>query len=103
MSCDMPEPCKLPSLVSCQKKAHKEVALAPHPVAYLVFQVGDAEKFPQAPGFENLDPPSPLYFFSRVSEQGPFFTSIEEDGVDKRRVRLELACEADGVASQDPV
>ena len=67
--------------------------LAPHPVVGVVLQVGDAERFPQAFGFEGLDP------FLRVSEQGPIcFTAIEEDGGDKRLVELELACEADGVA-----
>ena len=30
--------------------------LAPHPVVGLVLHVGDAEKFPQALGFESLDP-----------------------------------------------
>ena len=35
---------------------HKDVDRAPHPVVGLVLQVGDAEKCPQAPGFENLDP-----------------------------------------------
>ena len=76
---------------------HKEVDLAPHPVVGLVLQVGDAEKFPQALGFESLD------LFFRVSKQGPCFTAIEEDGGDKRLVELELACEADGVAPLDPV
>ena len=38
-----------------------------------------------------------LFFFS-VSKHGPYFTVIEEDAVDKRRVHPELACEADGVA-----
>ena len=35
VACDMPEPCKFPSLDSCQKRflwTHKEVDLAPHPV-----------------------------------------------------------------------
>ena len=56
---DMPEPCKFPSLDSCQKRflwTQKEVDVAPHPVVGLVFQVGDAEKFPQALGFDCLDP-----------------------------------------------
>ena len=59
MACDMPEPCKFPSLDGCQKRflwTHKAVDLAPHPVVGLVHQVGDAEKFPQALGFESLDP-----------------------------------------------
>ena len=59
VACDLPEPCKFPSLESCQKRflwTHKEVDLAPHPVIRLVPQVGDAEKFPQAFGFESLDP-----------------------------------------------
>ena len=75
--CDMPEPCKFPSLDSCQKRflwSHKGVDLAPHPVVGLVLQVGDVEKFPQALGFEILDP------FFRVSKQGPCFTAVEEDG-----------------------
>ena len=58
VACDMPEPCKFPSLDSCQKKflwTRQEVDLAPHPVVRLVFQVGDAEKFPQAVGFKSLD------------------------------------------------
>ena len=59
VACDMPEPCKFPSLDSCQKGfmwTHKEVDLAPHQVAGLVLEVGDTEKFPQTFGFEGLDP-----------------------------------------------
>ena len=85
MACDMPELCKFPSPDSCQKRflwSHKEVDLAPHPVAGLVLQVRDADRFPRALGFESLGP------FSRVSEQGPYFTAIEEDGSDKRLVGL---------------
>ena len=58
MACDMPEPYKFLSLDSCQKRflwILKEVNLALHPVVGLVLQVGDAEKFPKALGFENLD------------------------------------------------
>ena len=101
MACNMPEPCKFPSLHSCQKPflwTQKEVDLAPHPVVGLVLQVGDTEKFPQTLGFEAW-----ILFFFRVSKQGPCFTAIEEDGGDKRLIELELACEADGVAPPDPV
>ena len=59
MACDMPEPFKFPSLGSCQKRflwTHKGVDLASHPVIVFVFQIEDAEKFPQALGFESLDP-----------------------------------------------
>ena len=59
MACEMPEPCKFPSLDSCQKKflwTYEEVDLVPHPVVGLVLQVGDAEKFPLTLGFESLDP-----------------------------------------------
>ena len=39
LACDMPEPCKFPSLDSCQKTfpwTYKEVDVAPHPVVGLV-------------------------------------------------------------------
>ena len=94
MASDKPEPCK--SLASCQKRflcTHKEADLALHPVVGLVLQVGDAEKFPQALGFESQDP-----FFFKVSKQGPCFTAIEEDGGDRRLVELDLASKAGGVA-----
>ena len=51
MVCDMPKPCKVPSVDSCQKRflwALKEVDLSPHPSVGLVLQVGDSEKFPHA-------------------------------------------------------
>ena len=83
----MPEPCEFPSLDSCQKRfmwVHKEVDLAPHPVVGVVLQVEDAETFPLALGFENLDP------FLRVSKQGSCLTAIEEDGGDKRLEQLNL-------------
>ena len=99
MACDMPKRCKFLSLGSCQKRClwtHREVDLAPHPIFGLVLQVGNAEKFPQALGFESLHPSL------RVSKQGPCFTAIE-DGGDKRLVEPELACEADGVAPPAPV
>ena len=62
MVCDMPKPCKFPSLESIQKRflwTLKEVDLAPHPVVGLVLQVGDVKKFFQALVFENLNPFSP--------------------------------------------
>ena len=62
-----------------------------------VLQVGDAEKFPRALGFEGLD------IFLTVSKQSPRFTAVEEDGGDKRLVEIELACETDGAASPVPV
>ena len=84
MACDMPEPCTFSFLDSYQKRflwTHKQVDLAPHPVVYPVLLVGDTE-FPHAPGFQSLDP------IFRVSKQGPRFTAIEEDGGDKRLVKL---------------
>ena len=98
--CDMPEPCEFPSRDSCQKRfiwTLKEGDLAPYPVVGLALQIGDAKKFPQILGFESRDP------FFIVSKQGPCFTAMEEDGGEKRLVQLELAFEADGVASPDPV
>ena len=76
---------------------HKGVELAPHPVVGLVLQVRDAEKFPQALGFEDLDP------FLRASKQGPCFTAKDEEGGDERLVELELAREADGVENPSTV
>ena len=92
---DTPEPCKFPSLDSCQKRflwTHKEVDFAPHLVVGLVLQVGVAGKFPHALGFESLDP------LFRVSKHGPCFTTIGENGGDKTLAEFELAYEADGVA-----
>ena len=59
MACDMPVLCKFPSLKNGRERflwTHKEADLALHPVFGLVLQVGDVEKFPQALGFESLDP-----------------------------------------------
>ena len=73
--------------VSVSSQSPEEVPVDPQgswssSVVGLVLQVGDAEKFPQAHGFEGLDP------FLRVSKQGPRFTALEEDGGDKRLVEL---------------
>ena len=65
--------------------AYKAATIALHPVVGLVLQVRDAEKFPQALGFEGL-----IFFSgSRVSVSQP----VEEDGGDKRLAELEIACE----------
>ena len=63
-----------------------------------MLQLGDAEEFSQALGFQSLDP-----FFSGVSQQSPCFTIIEQDGGDKRLVQLELVREAYGVPPPDLV
>ena len=79
MAYDMPKPCKFPSLDSCQKRflwTHKEADLALHPVVGLVLQAGDAEEFPQAPGFEGLDPFFFLFFQSQHAES-MFHSQIE--------------------------
>ena len=55
VACDNPEPCKFLSLASCQKRflrTHMGINLVPHPVVGLVLQEGDAEKVPQALGFD---------------------------------------------------
>ena len=44
VACDVPEPCKFPSLDSVQRRflwSHDEVDLAPHPVVGLVLQAGE--------------------------------------------------------------
>ena len=100
MACDMPESREFSSLGSCQKRflwAHKEADLTPHPVIGLVLQVGGAEMFPRALGFQSLD------LFLRVSKQGPCLRAIEEDEGDKRLVQLALTCDVDGAASPDTV
>ena len=46
VACDIPKPCKLPSLDSCQKKflwTYREADLALQPIVGLVLRVGDAE------------------------------------------------------------
>ena len=79
--CDMPEPCRLPSLDSCQKRflwTNKKVDLAPHLFTGLVLQAGDAEKFPQALGFKSLDLLFILFPFSSQwpSSHGPSLFSV---------------------------
>ena len=101
MACNMPDPCRFPSLDRYQKRfpwSHKEGDLAPQPVIGLVLQVGYAESF-----LRHLVSKARILFFSRVSKQRPCFTAIEKDGSDKRLVQLELACESDGVASPEHV
>ena len=96
MTC--PNHAKFLSLDTCQKRflcIHKEVGLTPHPVVGLVLQVEDTEKFPLAPDLESLGP-----FFFKSQQAGSMFHSHRGD---KRLVRVELACEADGVAPPDPV
>ena len=42
VACDMPEPCKFPSLDSCQRRflwTHEETDLSSHPVVGFVLQV----------------------------------------------------------------
>ena len=100
----MPEPFKFLFRNSYKKRflwTHKEVDLAPHPVVGLVLQVGDAEKFPQALGFNGLDPF--VFVFWSVSKQSPCFTAVEQEEGVLRLVQIELACEVDGVAPPDPV
>ena len=78
--CDMPEPCKFPSLDICEKRflwTHKEVDLAPYPVAGPLLRLGNTEKFPHALGFESLDS---LF----LCKQGPCFTAVEGGRGDKR-------------------
>ena len=97
---DMPEPFKFPSLDKGRKRflwAHREDGLVPHPVVGHVLQVGDVEKFPPKLDLESLDP------FLRVCKQGQCLTAIQKNGGGKRLVQLDLACEADGVASQSGI
>ena len=73
MALDMPELCEFSSLDSRQKRllwAHKKVDCAPHPVVGIVLQVGNAEKFPHALGFESLDLFSESASRVRVSRHG---------------------------------
>ena len=86
MTRNMPEPCKFPSLDSCQTRflwTDKEVDLALHPVVGLVLQIGDAEKFSRARWCQK-----PGFFFFQTQQASPCFTAIEEDGYDKRLEEL---------------
>ena len=104
----MPQPCKFSFLDSGQKgflRAHEAADLAPRPVTghfaqslvINLFQAGDANKLSQA---LDLKKKKSLDLCLRVSEQNPCLAAVEEDGDDARLVQLELACKADGVASQ---
>ena len=75
MACDMPDSCKFPFLDRCQNRFLWTCMEVDHNV----------EKLFHALGFESLDP------FLRVSQRGPCFTAIEEDGGDKSLVQLKLA------------
>ena len=101
MAHGMPGPCEFPSLDSCHRRllwAHKEGDLATHLVVGPILQVEDAKQFSQLVSkFDSLDP------FLRVGKQDPCLTTVQEDGDNERLVQLELAYEADGVASPDPV
>ena len=78
--------------------ALKEVKFALHPVAVLIaLQVGDAEEIPWC-----LVSKAWILFF-QSQQAGSVSRSHRGDGSDKRIVHLELHCEADGVASPDPV
>ena len=46
---------------------------------------------------------SKAWIFFQSQQAGSMFTAIEENGGDKRLVKLELACKADGVSPPDPV
>ena len=100
VACDTPEPCKFPSLDSCQKRflwTHKGVDLAPHPVVKSCAPSRRCGEVPSGIWFRKHGP------FIGVIKQGPCFTAIEDDGGDKRLVQLELVCEADGVELNCPL
>ena len=93
LACDMPEPCKFPSLYSCQKRflwTHKEVDLAPQPSGWSYAPSRRWVEIPQMLDFNSLG----LYFSQQT---GSFFTAIEEDGGGKRLVELDF----DGFAPPD--
>ena len=74
--CDMSEPCKFPSLDSCQKRflwVCKEVDLPQQPAIGLVLKVGEAEMLSQALNLECL-----RSFFLSVSKQRSCFIVLEE-------------------------
>ena len=65
--CDMPEPCKFPSLDSCQKVflwTHKEVDHAPHPVVGLVLQIRRCREVSSGTWFQK-----PRSFFSESASR----------------------------------
>ena len=96
----MPEPCECPSLDSCQKRflwAHKELDLALHSVVGLALGVGDAV-------FSHICLGSLNVLSESASRVDPQHTAREEGADDKtfEKLKIELACEAEGVASPDP-
>ena len=92
--CDMPKPCKFPSLDSCQEKflwTYKEADLAPHPVVGRVLQVGDKRKVSSGAWFRK-----PGYFFSEVAGM-VHVSQPEENGGNRRLVALELGKDMTGL------
>ena len=65
--------------------------LTPRPVADLLLHVGDIKHLVLKAWILCLESASRVH------------SAVENDGGDKRFVQLELACNADGVASPDPV
>ena len=80
MTCDVPEPCKFPSLDSCQKRflwIHKEVDLAPHPV------VGDNSALHNEE--EKMAATTP-----RLQQQGPLLPTLQRKGREDPVIQLRL-------------
>ena len=101
MACDMPAPCKFPSLDSSQKRilwAHKEAVLNLHLIIWSYAQRRRCREVSSGTWSRKLGSLSP---FLRVSMRGPCLRAIQEDGGDKWLVQLKLACKADGASLSD--
>ena len=92
MACDTPKPCKFPSLDSCQRRfpwTHEEADSCFTP-----------SRWSCAPGRRYREVSSRN---CSQKQAGSMFHSHGEDRGETRRVELEPACKADGVAPPDPV
>ena len=97
---NVPKPCEFLSLYSCQKRFFR-------PTREFILLRTQAlvlcSKWKMRRNFLRHLVSKACALFLRLRKQGPCFSAIEENGGNRRPVELELACEANGVASTDPV
>ena len=99
VACDMPEPCKFPSLGSARRGSRG-------PTRKLILlrtqSCAQSRRYGEVSSCACFRKPGSFFFYI-VSKQGPGFKAIEADKCDKRLLEFEPVCKADDVAQPDPV